>query len=87
MEIVGQMAPVHMMDGGVAEALGEEFDAESESMTDQQEEETKVSYKLIRIIKSVFVLPCYVFTIHSCIFPCYPLHSILNEKSSAFLST
>ncbi|XP_062386066.1 AF4/FMR2 family member lilli isoform X2 [Sardina pilchardus] len=40
-EIVGQMTPMNMMDGGVAETVGEEFDAESESMTDQQEEETK----------------------------------------------
>ncbi|XP_063041920.1 uncharacterized protein fam131ba isoform X2 [Engraulis encrasicolus] len=40
-EIVGQMASVHMMDGGVAEALGEEFDVESESTTDRQDEETK----------------------------------------------
>ncbi|XP_041931777.1 protein FAM131B isoform X5 [Alosa sapidissima] len=40
-EIAGQMAPMNMMDGGVAETMGEEFDAESESMTEQQEEETK----------------------------------------------
>ena len=37
------MAPVHMMDGGVAETVGEELDAESESITERQDEEAKVS--------------------------------------------
>lgn len=40
-EIVGHMAPVHMMDGGITETVGEEFETESESTAGHQEEETK----------------------------------------------
>ena len=40
MDIAGQMT---LMDGGMAEMMGDGFDAESKIIAEQQEEEAKVS--------------------------------------------